>query len=195
MSTQPLPIFSRDQDLYDALRRRDERAYQLLYSESLPPFRYWVITNSGTAMDAEDAFQKGLLNFLLNLETGQYQYQPETRVTTVLFEYCKRVWFTELKSARVRRRGTLPEGYEAADTDDVQRDLERADVIRAVRASLHQLKGECRNLIEWFYVDELSLREIAGRLGMKESSVKSKRYDCAEKLKTYYRQTAINQGL
>jgi RNA polymerase sigma factor (sigma-70 family) len=195
MPTRPLPIYTTDQDFYDALSRRDERAYQYVYAESFPSFRYWVLTNSGTEMDAEDAFQKGLLNFLLNIETGKYQLQAGTRITTVVFEYCKWVWLTELKSARFRTRASMPDTIDIIDTADVVNDLERMDVVNAVRQSLQQLKDECRKLLEWFYVEELSLREIAERLGMKESSVKSKRYDCAEKLKGFYLKTANKNGL
>lgn len=146
-------------------------------------------------MDAEDAFQKGMLSFLLNVETGQYQYQLGTRVTTVVFDYCKRVWLTELKSARLRMRGAMPEVIDIADSADVVDDMERLDVVKTVRKSLEQLKDDCWQLIEWFYVDELSLREIAERLGMKESSARSKRYSCAEKLKAFYQEAAYKQGL
>lgn len=192
MSTRPLPIYPTDQLLYDALYRRDERAYQYLYAELLPAFRHWVLTNSGSADDADDAFQKGLLSFMLNLETGAYTLQAGTRITTVLFEYSKRVWFTELKSARMRTKAAMPDDF---DTADVARDLTRLDVVEAVRQALGQLKDDCRKLIEWFYVEELSLRDIADRLGMKETSVKSKRYDCAEKLKAFYQQTALSRDL
>ncbi|GAB3704114.1 hypothetical protein GCM10027592_35090 [Spirosoma flavus] len=195
MATRSLPIYSTEQEFYDALSRRNERAYQFLYAEVWPSFRHWVNTNNGNDMDAEDAFQKGMLNFLLNVETGKYQLQASTRITTVVFEYCKRVWLTELGSARMRTRSTMTDTFDSPDLTDVVNDLERMDVVNAVRQSLHQLKDECRKLIEWFYVDELSLREIAERLGMKETSVKSKRYDCAEKLKAFYQKTAKQQGL
>ncbi|GAB2517764.1 RNA polymerase sigma factor [Spirosoma aerophilum] len=195
MSTRLLPVYSTEQDFYNALSRRDEQAYQFLYAESYPSFRYWVLTNSGSEMDAQDAFQKGLMSFLLNVETGSYQLLESARITTVVFEYCKRVWLTELKSSRLRTRAAMPDTLDMVDTADIVKDLERMDIVRVVRQSLGQLKDECRKLIEWFYVDELSLREIAERLGMKESSVKSKRYDCAEKLKNFYLKTANQQGL
>ncbi|WP_338874417.1 sigma-70 family RNA polymerase sigma factor [Spirosoma sp. SC4-14] len=195
MSVRSLPTFSTDLDLYNALRRRDEKAYHFLYAESFPSFRHWVLTHNGAAMDAEDAFQKGLLSFLLNLETGRYELQSNTRITTVVFEYCKRVWFTELKSARLRMRGTIPDAVDMPDTADVANDLERLELVDVVRQSLGQLKDECRKVVEWFYIEELSLREIAEKLGMKESSVKSKRYQCTEKLKEYYLQTTKRLGL
>lgn len=187
--------YATDQDLYDALSRRDERAYTYLYAESYPSFRYWMLNNSASEMDAEDAFQKGMLSFLLNIETGKYQFQSGTRVTTVVFEYCKRVWLTELKSARLRTRGAMPDVVNTADTADVLDDLERLEIVKIVRESLGQLKDDCRQLLDWFYIDELSLREIAERMGMKESSARSKRYSCAEKLKALYQEISHKQGL
>lgn len=195
MLPQNVLPYPTDQDLYHALSQRDERAYAYLYAESFPSFRYWMLNNSASEMDAEDAFQKGMLSFLLNVETGKYQFQPGTRVTTVVFEYCKRVWLTELKSARLRMRGAMPDVVNTADTVDIIEDLERLDIVSLVRASLGQLKGDCRQLIEWFYVDELSLRDIAERMGMKESSARSKRYTCAEKLKALYQENAHKKGL
>ena len=201
--------YATDQDLYDALSRRDERAYTYLYAESYPSFRYWMLNNSASEMDAEDAFQKGMLSFLLNIETGKYQFQSGTRVTTVVFEYCKRVWLTELKSARLRTRGRQnslisarrPQRGAMSDllnnyhTADVLDDLERLEIVKIVRESLGQLKDDCRQLLDWFYIDELSLREIAERMGMKESSARSKRYSCAEKLKALYQEISHKQGL
>ncbi|GAB4033433.1 RNA polymerase sigma factor [Spirosoma jeollabukense] len=185
MITRTLPVYATDHDFYDALKRRDESAYQLFYADVFPKFQYWILRNNGTDMDAEDAFQKGLMNFLLNLESGKYEFQESTRVTTVAFEYCKKVWFTELGSARLKYRGVMPDHIDTADTRDVIKDLERKDTINSVQLALRQLKEDCRKLLEWFYVDDVSLREIADRLGMKEESIKSKRYQCAEKLKGF----------
>ncbi|GAB3568630.1 hypothetical protein GCM10027578_21540 [Spirosoma luteolum] len=194
MAVRPSSGYATDQELYDALRRRDDRAYQFLYADTYPSFRHWMLANKGTEMDAEDAFQKGMMSLLLNVEAGKYQLQAGTRIRSVLFEYSKRIWLTELASARVRRNDALTGTPEPVDTADALADLARLDVIQAVQQSLRQLKDDCRRLLEWFYVDELPLREIAGKLGIQESSVKSKRYACAEKLKALYRQTEPYKG-
>ena len=170
-------------DLYEALKKRQGWAYEHLYKELMSPFTYWVGRNSGSFTDAEDAFQKGVMNFLLNLETGRYQFQQNAKITTVVFEYCKKVWLNELSSSRLKTRITMPDAYDPAQDTDLQEDLERDEVITQVRQAMNQLKNDCRQLIEWFYMDEFSLREIAEKLGMKESSTKQKRYDCTERLK------------
>jgi RNA polymerase sigma factor (sigma-70 family) len=173
-------------ELYEALMLRKEWAYDYLYHELSGTFTHWVRRNSGSEMDAEDAFQKGLLNFLLNLETGKYQFQESAKITTVVFDYCKRVWLNELASSRLATRATMSDSYNPANDTDLLKDLERGELITQVQAALHQLKGDCRQLIEWFYIDDFSLREIAEKLRMKESSTKQKRYDCTEKLKQIY---------
>lgn len=182
MPDKPISVFSQF-DLYEALKRRRDWAYDHVYAELSPAFRYWVERNSGTEMDAEDAFHKGLMNFYLNLETNKYQFREGVKITTVIFDYCKKVWLNELKSSRVRTRKVMPDAYDPADDTDLQRDLERGEIIKQVRASLSQLKADCRQMIEFFYIEELTLKEIAKKMGLKEASTKQKRYDCTEKLK------------
>ena len=192
----PATQFGANQQLlYDALMQHDQRAYEWLYTDLYPSFRFWTTSNSGTVADAEDAFQKGLVSFLFNLESGKYQYQPGTKVTTVIFDYCKKLWLTELGSARKRHAADMPENLNIADTDDALDALTRTDTVEAVRGALLQLKEACRQLLEWFYIDELSLREVAVKLNMKETSVKSKRYECTEQLKRFYRKLADQRGL
>ena len=182
MPPLPSPSFTQS-ELYEALKIRQTWAYDYLYQELAGSFQYWVVRNNGSEMDAEDAFQKGLLNFLLNIETGKYQFQENTKITTVVFDYCKKVWLNELASSRLKTRTHMPDSYDPVHDTDLQKDLERGELIGQVRQALSQLKNDCRQLVEWFYMDELSLREIAQKLGMKESSTKQKRYDCTEKLK------------
>lgn len=178
--------FTSQFDLYQALVRREDSAYDYLYNQLFGTFSHWVYQNNGSDKDAEDAFQKGLLNFFLNLETGKYQFQETTKITTVVFDYCKKIWLNELASSRLKTRIAMPSFYDAEADTDLQKDLERAEVIGQVQKALQQLKEDCRRLIQWFYVDDLSLREIAEKLGMKESSTKQKRFDCSEKLKKIY---------
>lgn len=180
--------FLGNRSLYEALKSRNEQAYDSIYAELFGPFQYWVLRNNGSEMDAEDAFQKGLLNFLINLERGKYQFQEETKITSVVFEYCKKVWLTELQSARMRNRASLTQALNLVDSSDVLQNLQRIETVNTVKRALQQLKDDCRQLVEWFYIDELSLREIAEKMNMKETSVKSKRYECAEKLKGFYLQ-------
>jgi RNA polymerase sigma factor (sigma-70 family) len=197
LSTMSLPTNSYDNDtnLYEGLRAGRTGAYDWLYTHLYPSYRFWVQNNNGSASDAEDAFQKGLISFVSNLTSGRYEYRAGAKVTTVIFDYCKKVWLTELDSARLRYRGAMPEQIDTPDSYDAIDELNRTELVGAVREALTELREGCRQLIQLFYIDEFSLREIAEQLSMKETSVKSKRYECTEQLKRIYLQIARKRGL
>jgi DNA-directed RNA polymerase specialized sigma24 family protein len=67
--------------------------------------------------------------------------------------------------------------------------------VGAVHTTLGELREGCRQLMQWFYIEERSLREIAEQMQLKETSVKSKRYECTEQLKRIYLQIARKRGL
>jgi RNA polymerase sigma factor (sigma-70 family) len=184
-------------ELYQALISPDVRqesiAFDYLYQQLYGSFRQWVFQHSGTDQDAEDAFQKGLLIFVVNIREGKYQLQDNTKVTTVVFDYCKKIWLNELNSSRLKTRGAMPESYEPTEIADTpQDDLERTETVNTVKKALSQLKDDCRNMITWFYIEELSLKEIAIALNMKEDSTKQKRFDCMKKLRGIFTQIAHN---
>lgn len=190
--------FGSQYELYQALTstdyRQESRAFDYLYQELYGAFRQWVFTHNGSDQDAEDSFQRGLLNFMQNVRLGKYQYQANAKVTTVVFDYCKKIWLNELDSSRLKTKGVMPESYEPTEWgSSPQEDLERNETVNAVRMALGQLKSDCQKMIEWFYIEELSLKEIAEKLGMKETSTKQKRFDCTEKLKEIF--TNISKSL
>jgi RNA polymerase sigma factor (sigma-70 family) len=180
--------FSSQIELYQALintdKLQEDAAFDYIYQELYGSFRQWVFAHNGSDQDAEDAFQHGLLNFMQNVREGKYQYQTSTKITTVVFDYCKKKWLNELDSSRLKTKTSLPDSYDIAEYGKTAQDeLERNEIVNAVRLALGQLKGDCQKVIEWFYIEELSIKEIAQKLNMKETSTKQKRFDCTEKLK------------
>lgn len=163
------------------------RAFDYIYKEIFGSFSNWVYKNNGSIMDAEDAFQKGLLNFYLNLKTNKYIFQESTKITTIIFQYAKMVWLNELESSRLKTKTKLPDFYDEIDVAPIsQENLERLDIVKYVNIGLRELKEDCQKVIKWFYIEELPIREIAEKLGMQETSTKQKRFDCTQKLKSIY---------
>ena len=188
-----MPLFSINTqiELHQALtsldRRQESRAFDYLYQHTYGAFSQWVFKHNGSEDDAADAFQKGLLNFVQNIRSGKYQYQAQAKITTVVFDYAKKIWLNELESSRLKTKGEMPINFEPiADGNTPFDDMSKNETVVAVQLALGQLKGDCQKVIQWFYVEELSIKDIAAKLGMKESSTKQKRFDCTEKLKNIF---------
>jgi RNA polymerase sigma factor (sigma-70 family) len=183
--------FTNQFELYQALSSNNQavqgRAFDYIYQEIFGSFSNWVYKNNGSTIDAEDAFQQGLLNFYLNLKSNKYIYQEGTKITTIVFQYAKMVWINELNSGRLKTKTQMPDFYDETDVEPIpQEQLERLEIIKFVNKCLEELKEDCLKVVKWFYIEEFSIKEIAEKLGMQETSTKQKRYDCTQKLKSIY---------
>ncbi|OJV16187.1 MAG: RNA polymerase subunit sigma-24 [Dyadobacter sp. 50-39] len=75
-------------------------------------------------------------------------------------------------------RTELPESVSQPYDED-----ERNWIFRKLDRAFQLLAEDCRKMLRWFYVEDRSLRDIAGELGMTEASATVKRFKCAKYLK------------
>ncbi|GAB3169300.1 RNA polymerase sigma factor [Telluribacter humicola] len=66
-------------------------------------------------------------------------------------------------------------------------DDERAWIFRKLNRAFHLLAEDCQKVLNWFYVEDWSLRQIAEALNMTEASATGKRFKCAKYLKEKFR--------
>lgn len=62
-------------------------------------------------------------------------------------------------------------------------DDERAWIFKKLTRAFSLLADDCQKVLNWFYVEDWSLRQIAEALNMTESSATVKRFKCAKYLK------------
>ena len=195
--------FLNDQALYDALISPDAKAqnrgfdylyqelyqYQELHQEYYGGFQQWVYKRNGSDKEAGDAFQSGLLNFVINLRSGKYQLQPHTKITTVVFDYCKKVYLNRINSAGYKRQGPLPDNLDdigikvvnAPDAPDTI--VEQNETVMQVNDCLKKIGQDCDELLTDHYIEGLSLAEIAEKLKITEAAAKQRLYVCRKKLR------------
>ena len=66
-------------------------------------------------------------------------------------------------------------------------DDERAWIFKKLTRAFSLLADDCQKVLNWFYVEDWSLRQIADELGMTEASATVKRFKCAKYLKEKFR--------
>ena len=133
-------------------------------------------------MDAEDSFQEGLQRFYYNLQTGRFVLD-KAKISTVVFDYCKKNWQTVLKSARFRLNTPLSDDQDPETEDSFLKDTIGNDTLSLVKEAFEKLTGNCREVIRMFYLEAKSLREIALVLQITEDTAKNQRHKCMKKLK------------
>jgi len=163
-----------DEALVAALNRGDTSAFDALYYR----YRDWVLRLahrlSGNADDALDVLQ----------ETFSYLFRKfpglvlSARMTTFLYPVVK-----NLSIAARRKRERYPSDQGVPDppaNESVRPEQARAEL----SAALASLPEAQREVLLMRFVDDMSLLEIAGALGIPEGTVKSRLHNAIATLRT-----------
>jgi RNA polymerase sigma-70 factor (ECF subfamily) len=178
------------QDL--ALARRlaagDESAFDTFFADYFPRvYRFARARLDGDDASAEDVTQAALIRALDKIHT----YRGDAALFTWLCTLCRheiadwrqrtgRVSEVALFDDRPDVRAAL-DAVAALSCEDPDTQLRRRELSRLVQTTLDHLPGRYGDVLEWKYIQELSVAEIADRLGLG--------YKAAESLLTRARQS------
>ena len=177
-----------DARLLEAIRRGDEGALARLYGTSRPQVTAYVLRNSGTADDAEDMLQEALVILWERVRTGRFTY--DAKLETFIVGTVKNLWYRRL--ARGRREVPVEPDPETADPDPRSPldQLVESEEAALLADALRRIGEQCRSLLLMFYWEELSMEEIARRMGFANAdTAKAKKYQCKKAL-----EQAVKQG-
>ncbi len=160
-----------------ALARRvlagEEAAFDEFFDVYFPRlYRFALARLGGNEDAAEEIVQRVLIRALDRLDT----YKGEAALLTWLCTFCRREigrWRdAEERTREVSFFDERPEIRAALDvlaaveSDDPESELRRREVSQLVQLTLDCLPGRYGDALEWKYIQELSVDEIAARLGV-----------------------------
>lgn len=172
-----------DVALIKGIFNNEQMALDCVYKQSFSQIKQFILHNQGSEQDAEDVFQEGLLAVWKNIKTGKYENQRQVKLSTYVFQVCKYRWFEHLKSAKVKYNTRLNPEFDIVDENDlaeVQEEVERANYLRSL---FEQLGDKCKQILNLYYYQKLSLAEIAEKMEYTPQSAKNEKYRCMQRLK------------
>lgn len=181
MAYVPGIVNEKDRDLARRMQGGDERAFDEFFHGSFPALYRFALARTGhDAEAAEEVAQSTLCRAIAKLST----YRGEASLLTWLCTFCRH----EI-SAYYERIGRVPlpmdlvepdaEGTAALESlwvlaaDDPEDALRRREVASFVHVVLDGLPSRYADALEWKYVDGLSVKEIASRLGVTAKAAES----------------------
>ena len=169
-----------DRALARRLLAKDERAFDAFFEDHFPGlYRFALARLEGNEDAAEEAAQAALCKAVVKIGT----YRGEAALFTWLCTFCRHE-IAAYWRARGRTAGAVdlleddPRIRAALESvgsaiDDPDRALERGEVGRLVQVVLDHLPARYGDALEWKYVEGLSVKEIAGRLGLSPKAAES----------------------
>ena len=162
----------------------DPAAFGELYRRYLPSIYRYLRMRAVTDEDAADLAQQVFLQALNALPKYRDRGLP---FAVWLFRIARNV----AADAHRRRRNTttwdlLPEALQPTDAEDPEAEVLRREELERLRALLHALDPDTRDLVTLHFVGRLSQREIAQVLGTSQANVQRRLARTLRALKEQY---------
>lgn len=152
----------------ERLRAGDRAAFEDFFHEYHPKlYRFALRRLQPDIHAAQDAAQNAICAALKSLHT----YRGEAALLTWLCTICRRQIVSMQRASNVQVREDDPEVQAALEAllssehDDPVSAVSAGEVQSAVLTALDYLPSEYANVLEWKYVHELSVEQIAVRIG------------------------------
>lgn len=162
-----------EKEIFERICKGDEKALELLYQKYYRMMTKLVITNSGTEEEARDVYQEALIVFWQKATAGTLILT--SKMSTYIYSICQNLWRKELD----RKKRLSNEEKDTAvmlDTDSKERE-------KILSKCIDQLGETCKKVLMLYYFEEMSMQDIADKLGFANTdTAKTKKYKCKKKL-------------
>jgi len=162
-----------DFEIVELIKKGDEQALEHLYRKHYRMMARLITRNSGSEDDAKDVFQDALIILWEKVRLGKFELS--SKLSTYLYSVCQNLWHKELN----RKQRHVSQEHDVAEVQD----NDRQERIAIVNKCLQQLKPDCRQILMYYYFDQLPMTEIAEKMEFANAdSAKTKKYKCKQEL-------------
>ena len=169
-----------DVELVRCMLRGDQDAFERFFNVAYPAMYRFSLARLDFDRDlAGEIAQAAVCRAIRNLPT----FRGEAALLTWVCTICRNELYAHEKRHGRKLRVALTEddpevraaleSLRVSSTEDLDRALDRKHVASLVRRVLDSLPTRYADALEWKYIDEVPVREIAGRLGLGEKAAES----------------------
>lgn len=173
-----------DSELVEAIREKEmlEPAILQLYRDHAEITRSFIKGKGGTDQDADDIFQETVVSFIDSVQKSKFR--QESGIRTFLISISKNLWYNEIRRRqRAINRERLFEADHNQEDPDVSEIIQDRELKKQLNQLLQDLGDSCRKVLELFYYENLTMKEIVSHLHYEnEQVVRNKKYKCLQQL-------------
>jgi RNA polymerase sigma factor (sigma-70 family) len=161
---------------------RQEKYSQVLDElyQNYPVFKNSFKKAGGNSSDATDIFQDALLILIQKISDADFKLN--CHINTFLFGICRNLSheYYRKKGKQSSMQIDIEEPFN--ESESIESFIEQENRYKALDRILLKIGKKCMEVLSLFYIQDLSMSEIAKRMGFKsEVSAKTQKYKCIEK--------------
>lgn len=156
-----------------------DKDYKALSRELFRKLVIFVCRNSGTEEDAKDLTQdvivlywrKDVAEIKKAIEDPSYTPRVITNEMGYLYGMGRNLWHKELERRKISPQFSYDIEIDRFERSAEEEDSYKAMLMKVVSTALSTLGEDCRTLIKLFYYDQISMQDIAEKMGFGSSRV------------------------
>lgn len=163
----------------NALVQGDSKVILAIYKDCFPYVRKFVLQNSGKVEDAEDVFQKALMQISIRYKREKFEIKSSFKA--YLFVVCKNLWRRELNKSkfRVTNDGVVELVDEEKDQAMALLEQKRLELFTE---KLQEISDNCKKILTLFF-SKIPYVKIAKEHGYSsETVVRQRVFKCKKQL-------------
>lgn len=150
-----------------------ETLFTRLYLQAFPAVARFISRQGGTLEEAQDIFQEALLVYYEKVAVNQFE--PSSSHQAYMLGIARNLWLKE------QEKIVRTEPISNADVAEVPTSQ---PVSEKLLLFLQQSGKKCMDMLQSFYYEKLSMREVSSRFGFRsERSATVQKYKCLEKVR------------
>jgi RNA polymerase sigma-70 factor (ECF subfamily) len=159
----------------------DEDAFRAVFDDFFPRlYRYALARLSGNREEARDIVQETFCKAFERLDS----YRGEASLYGWMCQICRNAMIDRARRQSVQLRHlvrtdddetiqAIVEAIRAPESEQPEQELTRARLLQLIQTTLDFLPDHYGNVLEWKYVEELSVNEIAAQLAIAPKAAES----------------------
>ncbi len=171
--------------LVEGMRIGNNGVLKQIYSLYYPVIESLVIKNHGSELEAKDVFQESVI--LLYEKLQQDEFDLRCSIKTFLYAISKRLWLKRWNEKKTKVFDTEIES-DSGDFDEAYLAFEEQEKrFQSMNIALAQLGEPCTTILKDFYINDLSMVDIADKFGYTNAqNAKNQKYKCLQRLKKLF---------
>jgi len=174
-----------DQELTDGFIQNDRKCMEQIYAQNYKSVEMYILQNSGKTADAKDIYQEAIVAAWINVKEGKFEPQGGKTIGGYIFQIAKFKWLDKLKSKTHRSTVRLVHENQPEQTADDYNEEEESRM-QYLTELYKNLDDKCKAILNRFYYQKMSLEEIGSELDYDSGTVKTLKYRCMKKLKSFH---------
>lgn len=158
------PITSR---VLEKLRQGDHESYKLIYLHWRKPIHRFVLTLTGSEMEADDITQ----DIFASLWNYKDKIDPEKNIRSLLFLIARRNIYNSHRTRQIREKYAQSAWAEESDNSTSHDIIVQKEAELLKRALLERMPPQQKRIFEMSHDEGLTPEEIAEKLGIKRETV------------------------